>query len=683
VSHEYFSVLGITPARGRMFQQDDDVPNAPRVVVISDALWKRQFGADPNVVGRTVLLTGEPHEIIGVLPSGFRAAVVSGAEIWRPLRLNLANPARQLVVLRGVALLPEGIEAERAQADAATVARQLATAHPEDNEKVGFTITPLKDRVVGDVRPGLLALLGAVVFVLLLACANIANLLLARGAARRREFAVRVAMGAGRGRVFGQLLTESLLLAGLGGVSGILLGTWAVDALISIAPAGAPRLDEIHLDRITLAFTALLTIVTGLAFGLVPALHASRADSIQSLKEGARGNSSKAGSSVQRVLIAAEVALALVLLTGSGLLLQTFVRLQTADLGFDPDNVLVGFVSPPRPAYATPEKLRAYYDRILENASALPGVRKAALASVLPLGGDTDTSFRIEGRPEPRSPLEEPVTWYREVSASYFDAMGMKLMAGRTFVAGEAAPSVIVNETMARRFFPGENPIGHRVGFGGPERKWFTIVGVIADAKVRGARQATRVETFVPYWQFAEAGTNIVVKTTGNPESLAGALKQAVYSVDRTIPLQRVTTLSEIVSDSIGQPRFVASVAVAFATLALVLAAIGIYGVTAYAVSRRTMELGVRMALGARRAQVFRLVLADSLRVTGTGVITGIAGSLIVAGWLASLLFGVRPYDPATLTLTSVLLVAVALLATIVPARRATSVDPMVALRVE
>jgi putative ABC transport system permease protein len=683
VSHEYFDVLGVTPAIGRTFSPQDDVPNARRVAVLGHGLWQRRFGGDPAAVGRVVTLGGEPHEIIGVLPPGFRPIVAAPAEVWRPLRLNTANPSRGAVVLRAVARLPEGLPLEKAQAAADTLARQLEAAHPDYNERTGISLVPLQERVVGGIKPGLLALLGAVAFVLLIACANIANLLLVRGSARQRELAVRTALGAGRGRVVRQLLTESLLLALAGGAFGMLIGAWAVDGLVAMAPADAPRLEEIGLDARVLTFAALLTVLTGLLFGLVPALHALRGDITASLKDGARGSGSGSGARLRRVLITAEVALALTLLTGGGLLLQTFLRLQGADLGFDPRNVLVGFVNPPRTSYQSAASFRAFYDQVLERAAALPGVEQAALASVLPLSGDSDTNFTIEGRAPGRAPSDAPVTWYRLVSAGYFEVMGMTLRRGRSFAAGEAAPSVVVNEAFVRRHFPDEEALGRRVRFGGGDDPWFTIVGVVADAKARGAREAPRVETFAPYWQFTEPGTFVVLKTSTDPALVAAPLKQAVYGIDRDVPVSGVTLLSEMVSDSIEQPRFLATLAVSFALLAVALAAVGIYGVMSYAVSQRTTEIGVRMALGATPREVFRLVVGDGLRLTAIGIAIGVTGSVLVARWLTSLLFGVGAGDPLTLGATSAALLAVAGLACYLPARRAARVDPMVALRAQ
>jgi predicted permease len=492
---------------------------------------------------------------------------------------------------------------------------------------------------------------------------------------------VRVALGAAHGRIVRQLLTESLLLAAIGGIAGVVLGFWALDALVAMTPTNAPRVEEIRLDGTVLAFSALLTLATGLLFGLAPALQHSRGLVNQALREGARGSAGRGGRGLRRGLVAVEIGLALMLLTGGGLLLQTFVRLQAADLGFNPQNVLVGAVNPPRTSYPNAKAYIAFYDQLLEKISALPGVEKAALSSVLPLGGDSDSSFAIEGRPVPTVPSETPATWYRLVSASYFETMGMTIRQGRGFAAREPAPSIVVNETFAQRYFPGEDPLGRRIRF---EREpWFTIIGIVGDVRARGAREAPRVEAFVPYWQQVEPGINVVVKASGSPERLTNPLKQAVYSIDRTVPVSGVRTLSSVVSESIEQPRFFALLSGALAMLALTLAAVGIYGVMAYAVSQRSSELGVRIALGATRREVFGLVVKEGLGLTGAGVALGLIGSVIVARWLAALLFGVGPADPVTLAAVTGTLLLVAALASIIPARRATRVDPIVALRGE
>ena len=682
VSFEYFDVLGISPAHGRTFRADDDVPNAPRVAVISDGLWKRRFGGHPSVIGSVVPLSGDPHEIIGVLPPGTRPIVNPQAEIWRPLRVNTTTPSRGAIVLRIVARVAPGQSIEQAQAAATALARQLETQYPDSNAKVGCYLEPLHGRVVGDIRPGLLALLGAVAFVLLIACVNIANLLLVRGSSRSRELAVRSALGASRSRVMRQMLTESILLAVLGGIAGVLAGIWAVDALVAIAPANAPRLNEIGLDARVFAFAAMLTIATGLLFGIAPAWQSARRGVTDSLKDGARGSSGLAGRGLRRLLIVAEVALALTLLTGGGLLLRTFVELQNADLGFDPQNVLVGGLNLPRTRYDTLEKQRVFYTQVLEKASGLPGVQHAALTSVVPLGGDSDTNILIEGRPMSSVPGETPVTWYRLISADYFQTMGIRLTQGQSIASGEPTPSVIVNETFVRRYLPSGQPLGRRVKFNS-EGPWFTIVGVAADVQGRGARGGTRTEMYVPYWQYLEPGMAVVLKAASNPRQLEGPLKQLVGSLDANVPVAPVAVLSDTVADSIDQPRFFAVLAVGFACVALVLAAIGIYGVMASVVAQRTTEIGVRMALGATPREVFRLVVGDGLRTTAVGVVLGVAASLGMARWLTTLLFGVQPWDPVTLAATATVLLMVSLVACLVPARRATRVDPMIALRAD
>jgi putative ABC transport system permease protein len=682
VSYAYFSLLGVSPAAGRLFTQADDVPGAPRVVIVSHGLWVRRYGGDTSAIGRAIALNGEPHVVVGVLPDGFRPTLVAAAELWRPLRLNTVNPARGQVVLHGLARLNRTLSLEQARSASAILAKQLEAAHPEANDRVGINLIPLQDRVVSGIRTGLLALLGAVGFVLLIGCANLANLILARGSARAREIAIRFALGAARARVIRQLLTESLLLAAAGGFAGVLFAVWAVDVLVAMAPSNTPRVNEIRLDVSVLAFATVLSALTGILFGLVPALQLSKGDVTSPLKDGARG-SGGSGRRVRRALIVAEVALALVLLTGGGLLMQTFVRLQSADLGFNADHVLTGFVNPPRTTYKTMEQHRAFYDQVLERASVLPGVEKAALASVLPLSGDSDTDFTIEGRAPARVPSEAPVTWYRLVSAGYFDTLGMHIKRGHGFVVGEATPSVVVNESFARRYFPGADPIGHRLRFGNDDKPWFTVVGVAADAKVRGAREAARVETFVPYWQMTEPGMNVLLKTSTSPASLSRPLKQAVYSIDGNVPVSGIRPLAELVHESVEQPRFLAMVASTFAGLGLLLAAVGIYGLMSYHVAERRTEIGVRMALGATRRELFGLVLGDGLAVAGLGVVIGIAGALAAMRALSTLLFDVGPQDPLTLAATATVLLVVAALATFVPARRAAQVDPIIALRSE
>jgi putative ABC transport system permease protein len=683
VSHEYFATLGVAPVLGRNFTPDDDVPNAPRVVVIGDDLWRRRFGGERSAVGQALRLNGELHTIVGVLPPSVRPIVVADAEVWRPLRLARANPNRGAVVLRVVARLADGVTRAQAQSAATTLAARLETVHADFNEKTGFAVQPLHERVTGQIKPGLLALAGAVAFVLLIACANIANLLAVRGSARGREIAVRLAMGAGRARVVRQLLTESMLLAIAGGVVGAILSVWAVDLLIALAPANAPRLAEVRVDAAVLIFAAVLSLLTGVLFGLLPALQYSRVDLTGTLKDNARGTTAASGRRLRQGLITAEIALALVLFTGGALLIQTFVKLQQADLGFRTTGVLVGAVNPPPASYGSSERRIAFFDQLLERAAAIPGVEQAAVASVLPLAaGDSDTNFVIEGRPLPTAQSDTPVTWYRAVSAGYFDAIGMRLVRGRAFAAREPAPSAIVNETFVRQYFPNEDPLGRRIRPGGPEGTAFTIIGVVADARGRGARAETRVETFVPYWQHSEGGLSVVLRGS-HPAGLAAPLRQAVASLDRNIPVVGLRTLDDVFRESVGEPRFLAVLAGGLALLALVLAAIGIYGVMAFVVSQRTSEIGLRMAVGASAGEVFRLVVGDGLKVAMLGVALGVLGALLVARWLTALLFGVTASDPGVLAMTAVVLVVVAALASVVPAWRAMRVDPVSALRTE
>jgi putative ABC transport system permease protein len=684
VTQEYFDVLGVRPALGRAFAPEEDVPNAPRVVVLSHGLWQRRFGGDRAMVGRSIILGGEPHEVIGVMPDGFRPAVLPQAELWRPRRLNTANPSRGAVVLRIVARLPDGVTLEQARGSADVLSRRLEQRYPETNTGARINIVSLQEQVVGQMRPGLLVLLGAVGFVLLIACVNIANLLLARASGRGREIAVRMALGAVRLRVVRQLLTESILLACLGGALGVLLGVWGVALLVSIAPAGAPRTDEIGLDGMVLGFAAALTLLTGLLFGLVPALQVSRPELTPALREGGRGSAGPAGQRVRRALIVSEVAVALMLLVGSGLLLRTFLRIQSVDLGFDPDNVLVGLIVPPQVKYRNDTERAVLYDRLLERIQALPGIESSALASVIPLGGDSDMTILIEGQPVPRSSSEAQATWYRLVSADYLQTMGISVRSGRMFEAGEPAPILVVNETAARRFWPGQDPIGRRVRFDdAASAPWFTVVGVAEDVKMRGARGGARAEVYIPYWQMPEPGVNVVLKAAGDPTLLIGPLRQAVREVDPDMPVSNLTPMATVVSDSIAEPRFLAMLVGVFAALALILAAIGIYGVMSYAVLQRTSEIGVRMALGAGRNEVFGLIVGDGLTLAGTGIGIGLVASFALARSIRTLLFGVGAIDPLTFVVTTVTLLAMAALACIVPAYRATRVDPMVALKAE
>jgi putative ABC transport system permease protein len=684
VTADYFDVLGVRPAIGRGFHESERTPDAPRVAILSHALWQRLFGGDPAVVGTRAVLAGVPHEIVGVMPEGFRPAVIDSAELWRPRQLDTANPPRGLVVLRIVARLQDGLSYEQAQTAADVLARQLEAAHPEFNTRTGIRIVSLHEQVIGSYRSALLVLLGAVGFVLLIACVNIANLMLARASTRSREFAVRLALGAGRRRVVRQLLTESVVLAAAGGALGLLVGWWGISWLTALAPAGAPRAGEIGLNANVLAFSLALTIGTGVLFGLAPALQGSRSRGPTSLRETGRGISGAPPRAARRTLVVLEVALALVLLVGSGLLMRTLLRLQAVDLGFDPKGVLVGQVLPPATKYPNGAARIAFYDRLLERVSAIPGVDRAALSSVIPLGGDSDMDVLVEGRALPQSNADATTTWYRVVSADYLQAMGIPLRSGRHIAAGEPAPVVVVSEAAARRFWPGEDPLGRRVRFSmRPDAPWFTVIGVAGDVRMRGPREGGRTEMYLPYWHFPEAGTNVVLKAQASPLHLTAALRGAVREIDPDLPVSGIETMEAVAAESIAEPRFLALLTGAFAVLALALAAIGIYGVMSYVVATRTNEIGVRMALGAARSQVFRLVVGEGLALALAGAALGFGAAFALGRSLGALLFETAPADPATYAGTAAVVLGTALLAGVLPARRATRVDPAVALRAD
>ena len=683
VTYDYFDVAGTRPELGRAFAQADDIPNAPRVVILSHGVWMGRFGGDRAAIGRTLRINGESHEIVGVMPASFTPVYIPTATMWRPLRLNPVNPSRGSAVFHTFGRLRDGVTIEQARAKLDMFAKQLQQAHPESDTGKGINPVPLQEQRVGDMKPSLLMLQGAVGFVLLIACVNIANLLLSRASGRSAEIAVRRALGADRMRIIRQLLTESTLLALCGGALGAILGTWGVSALKAIAPDGTPRINEVAVDGRVLAFTALLALATGIIFGLVPAAHAARDRFSGALKQGGRGQMGDGGGRARRAFIVAELALALVLLVGGGLLLRTFVALQRVDLGFNPSHVLTGFVLPAPATYRTVESRLAFYEALRARVEALPGVTQAALSSVVPLTGDSDTDFFIEGRPVATRSSDALITWYRNVSANYFSAMEIPLRRGRLFRDREAEPVVVINETAAKRYWPGEDPLGRRIRLNDDPAPWMTIVGIVADVQMRGARGTNVVETYIPYWHNPESGINAVLKTAGDPQALVEPLKRAVKELDPGIAVASIATMDELIADSIGSPRFYAQLVAVFAVLALVLAAVGIYGVMSYAVAQRTPEIGVRLALGAGPRQIFGLIVGESLKLAAVGLAIGLAGSLAVGRALETMLFGVGKTDLVTFAVTGMLLAGVAFLASYLPARRAMRVDPIEALRIE
>lgn len=683
VTHRYFGVLGVVPSLGRAFRPSDDAPGAPRVVVISHGLWQRAFGGDPAIVGRRVLLADEPHEVVGVMPAGFKPAVLADADLWRPMRLDPANAPRGLVVLRVVARLKPGVSIEAADGRLAMLARVLGEKYPETNRGVGIRLVDLREQLFGPVRTGLLVLLSAVAFVLLIACANVANLFIAHGSARSGALSVRMALGANRGHLVRHLMAESLLLAAVGGLLGVLIAGWGVDLLMGLVPEGRMAIVDVGVTWPVIAFTAGISLLSALLFGLAPAWQLTRAGAAGlHLSSFGRGQAGPRGTRLRRLLVVGEVAVALVLLVGAGLLARSYAGLNQADLGFDPRNVLVAEVNPPAARYQDRARLGQFYGQLIERAAAIPGIESAALTSVVPFGGDSDVSFEIEGKPLPQSEARTPVAWYRLVSERYFDAMRIPIVAGRGFTRAEPAPCLIVSETMAKRYWPQENPLGRRIR-ASADTPWLTVVGIARDVKSRGPAATPQVEMYIPYWFMPERGIAVLLRTTGDPLLQAAALREAVKAADPALPIANLTTLQGLRSDTVAEPRFFTVLLAAFALSGIALAAIGIYGVIAYTVAQRTNEIGVRVALGASRADVLRLVVMDGMKLALAGTLLGVAGAAALTRLISSLLFGVKPSDPLTFAATALGVCAVALLASYLPARAALRADPLRALRAE
>jgi len=696
-----FDMLGTAPLLGRTFQAGEDRPGAAPVVVLSHGLWQRRFGGDTGIVGQRLALDGVSYEVIGVMPPEFQFPLfwAMKAEMWGPLALADRTGARASRSLRVFGRLKPGVTLGQAQAEMGAIARRLAEAYPRTNAGLGVTVLPLHQKVVGGVRPLLLVLLGAVGCVLLISCVNVANLLLVRASGRNREMAVRQALGASRLRLARQMLTESLLLSGLGGAAGLALAFWATQALTANLPAETlPRQQAIGLDGRALAFTTLMALLTGLVFGLAPALQAGRADLNSGLKEG--GRDAAGGGRARRVrslLVVAEVALALVLLIGAGLMIRSFAQLQRVDPGFDPSNLLTMTVSVTGSQHAEGPRRAAFFGELLDRVRALPGAESASAINHLPLGGDVwGTRFTIEGRPAP-APGEVPGATFRVTRPDYFRVMRIPLRAGRDFTEqdDERAPGVaIVNETLARLHWPGEDALGRRIKLGSPEAdgRWLTVVGVAKDVKQAEWAAAPRAELYQPYLQAAEylrrpaphvSYLTLVVRAAGDPMRLAPAVEREVRALDKDAPVAEVATMESVIARKMWQPRLSMFLLGSFAALAVALAAVGIYGVMSYAVAQRTHELGLRMALGAEPRRVLRLVLAQGLKLALAGVGLGLLSAYALTRVMGSLLYGVSATDPVTFAGVAVLLALVALLACYVPALRATRVDPLVALRHE
>jgi putative ABC transport system permease protein len=682
----FFHVLGVTPALGRAFNAEEETSGRDRVVVLSHGFWERRFGARADAVGRTITLSGLPYTVIGVAPAGFRFG--NPSEMWAPLRTDTTR-GRRADFLTVVARLKPGVTMGQAQAQMSTVGRALEAQYPASNTGWRPELVSLKEQLVGDIRPALLVFMGAVGLVLLIACANVANLMLMRAAAREREMAIRAALGAGRKRIVRQMLTESILVALVGGALGLLLAVWGVSSLGAAQAAPIPRLDESGVDGRVLAFTLVLCLGTGILFGLAPALRLGSDRTQGSLREGARGASDGIGvNHLRGALVLGEVALALILLVGAGLLIRSFDRLSSVNPGFDSHSVISAQIVLPRVRYAESNNQLAFFDQLLQTTRAMPGVESVALTSDAPLsGGGNYLSFEVAGRP----PAAANAVQDAEVLVSgpdYFRTLRIPLRSGRNFSAQDDARAtrvVVINSAMARRYWPGGDPIGARITLGDPadSSSWRTVVGVVGDVRQNALNDEPYPQLFLPVAQTPQRAMLLLVRTSGSPASLAGPSRRAVAALDPDLPVSDIRTLDERLDQSVAQPRVSMIVLGIFAVMALVLAAVGIYGVLSYTVTQRTRELGIRMALGAESKSVMRLVVGQAMTPVLIGVILGLAGAWGATRLMSSLLFGVSATDPLTFLAVALFLLVVAALASWLPARRATMVDPLIALRAE
>lgn len=694
VTPEFFSVFGAKPLSGRIFLAEDGRTGAPPVVMLSENLWRGQFGADEKIIGQSINLDKVAFTVVGVMPAAFRFPEITKSEqIWVPLvndpLFGKWMERRGGHWLQVTGRVRPGVSMERVEAELEAISTRLEAEFPAENSGWASRMIPLQQMIVGDVKTALLVLLGAVGLVLLMACANIANLLLTRATARTREMAVRTAMGAGRGRIVRQLLSENLVLGLLGGVAGVLFAYAGVRALTVLLPASLPLADGVRVDGVVLAFALALSAVASCVFGLAPAFFAAKANVIESLREG-DGRSGESGGRrrARSFLAAAEVALAMVLLVMAGLLLRSFSRLLAVSPGFEVQNMVKAEVSLPRTQYATPEKWSAFAQELLKRVQAEPGMKDTAVAIPLPLAdGRVNLTFDIAGAP-PQSAAESRTADYVAASPEYFRVMGIPLVAGRVFDAHDAmdkARVTVISQAMAKTYFAGQNPVGKRLLFGFPPDAgdFREIVGVVGDVRDATLEREPGAMMYVPYAQSPLPGAVLVVKSNLGMANVAGTIRKDVQLMDKDLPVTGVALLSEAMMTSVAQPKFRTYLLGLFAGMALVLAATGIFGVISYSVSRRTREIGVRVALGASRGEIFGMVLRETLLLTGTGLLVGIPCALAASRAVGHMLFGVRPGDPATLIVVATILAGVAVLAGYIPARRATRVDPMIALRYE
>lgn len=683
VTPGYFEVAGLAPAQGRGFSRSDGVPGAPSVVVLSHRLWQSAFGGDPAVVGSTIAFEEESAAVVGIAAASFVAPGYGsgGPTFWTNFRIDPERHGRGGHWVRAVGRLSGDASVEQAQAELTALMSTLEERYPDTNAGEGVAVVPLLDASIGDVRPMLLVLLGAVGFVLLIACSNVANLFLARAVGRAREVAIRAALGAGRGRLVRQLLTESAVLALLGGAFGLALAVWGVDALLALSPGDLPRLENVAVDGQVLAFALGLSLLTGVLFGLVPAIRISSTDLNHSLKEGGRGAGDTGHQRERHVLVVVQVALALILLTGAGLLSRSFRQLLQVDPGFRADGVLSLRVTLPASRYEPPARVAFYRDAV-ERLSAVPGVESVGIVNALPLSDNWSCDgFGLDDRPrfEPGDQVCAEARW---ATPGYFEAMRIPLVDGRMLDerdGSEKERSILINRTMARRFWPEGSPIGRRLTW---RVGWWTIVGVVGDVKHFGLDRDARSEVYMPHGPGAEQRAMFfALRSTTTPDSLVGTVRHELAELDARLPLTHLSTMEQAVSGSLAQRRFNLLLLLAFAGVALVLALIGVFGVMSYTVNQRVREIGLRVALGARGADIYRMVLRQGLLLAAAGIACGLVGAAFLSRFLTTMLFGIQATDPPTFVAVPLLQALVVAIACLLPARRATRIDPLTALR--
>ena len=685
ISHGLLEILRVSPQLGRTFTAIEDRPDEDTVVILGHDLWQRNFGGDPNIIGKKITISNRARTVIGVMPRGFRFPEIS--ELWVPLALTTKEFTRTDHGLNAIARLKDGVSFSETQAEMDNIAARIEQQNPVTNEGLGVKVTSLHENLSGDYREALLILLGVVGFVLLVACVNVANLMLARATARQKEFALRAALGAGRWRIMRQLLVESLLLAIVGGALGFALSLWALHLLLTAIPIQLPFWMNFGIDLRVLGFTIAITLLTGVIFGAIPALQTSRVDLNDTLKEGGRGGAG-VRSRARNLLVVTEIALSLILLVGAGLMILSLLRLRRVNIGLDAKNVLTATVILPQAKYRERDQRAAFFKQLVERVRRLPGVQAASATATLPLSGSNwGRSLTVEGYPV--LPVgQAPPIQHTVVTPDYFRTMGIPLLAGRDFTDADAkgGPDVtIIDERLAREYWPNDTPIGKRVRFGPPEdnEPWHTVIGVVGAVRHQRVQEETRKSVYLPHLKMPVPGLTVVARTSSNPGELVGAIRREVTQLDPDLPISRTSTMEDVVAEAIWQPRLYATLFTVFAGGALILALIGIYGVMAFLVQTRTHEIGIRMALGATARDVFKLIVGRGMKLTAMGVVVGVGGAIALTRLMHSLLFNTSATDPITFILISVLLSLAAFFACYIPARRAAKVDPLVALRYE